>query len=1190
MAGSSDNKNVTIGYETALAETIKYLNGNELGAKAFVGKYAMKDNNGNLLETTPDDMHRRMAAEFARIESKYGNALSADSIYQRFHKFKELIPQGSPMAGIGNPHQLLSLGNCFVIPSCQDSYGSILNTDQRQAQIMKRRGGVGHDISNIRPRGLPTANAASTTDGIGVFMERFSNTCREVAQGGRRGALMLTISCHHPEIETFINIKRDLKKVTGANISVRWSDEFLNAIVEDRDVELRWPVNSKTPKITKRVIARDIWKQFVHAAWDSAEPGGLFWDTVTSQTPSDCYSDVGFESISTNPCQPAWATVLTPDGIRTLGQVSVGDTIWSGNQWTKIIRKVATGVKPVYAYKTRAGVFYGTENHRVVSNGVKVEAALAESIDITQGPPPDAEPLDPQDIMDGLVWGDGTFHRASNKVFLLIGQDDNCYFDSEVKHLILGHRSGDKPTMWMVKTRHQSLKKTYERSLHADWLCSLSKKEIRGFLRGLYTANGSVVGQRVQLKSSCRELVEQVQMMLSALGIASYYTTNKAHDVEFDNGTYECKESYDLNIGTKHGRMLFQQLIGFIHPAKQDKLAASLDIGNSSKQPKVTYDIVETENLDEEMVFDITVDAPEHTYWTGGLLVSNCGEIILEAWGACRLLLVNCMGFLNEGVPPESPDRFDFQKFAAACYDAQRLMDDLVDLELEAIDKIIAKIKNDPEDDDTKQPELNLWTNISRVCAQGRRTGLGLTGVGDLVAAVGLRYGSQESIEYIDRLYKVMAVNAFRSSVDMAMQRGSFPVYDYGKEKDHPFLTRVLEASNQYDYLGPVYRDRYLKYGRRNIADTTTPPAGTTSMLALVSEKHNIHGTTSGIEPAYLISYKRRKKINPNDVDARVDYVDELGDKWTEFEVRHGGYERWCKEQRECGAAENLISPENSPYWKATSADVDWKMSVDLQAAAQKWIAHSISKTCNLPKDATEELVSEVYLRAWKSGCKGFTVYRDGSRSGVLVSSTESSTANKDKQQSFGSLVNHAAKRPNELACDVYHSTVQGEKWTIFVGKLDDRPYEIMGGLSKFIKIPKRVKAGKLSKHNGDINPARYDFHFDYEELPEDEMVISDVGNIFENPVHSGYTRMLSLSMRHGVPVQFIVEQLTKAGDRESDLFSISKVLARVLKNYIVDGTKIQSNSKKCSECGSKSLAYKDGCVQCLDCGYSRCS
>lgn len=1120
MAGSSDNKNVTIGYETALAETIKYLNGNELGAKAFVGKYAMKDNNGNLLETTPDDMHRRMAAEFARIESKYGNALSADSIYQRFHKFKELIPQGSPMAGIGNPHQLLSLGNCFVIPSCQDSYGSILNTDQRQAQIMKRRGGVGHDISNIRPRGLPTANAASTTDGIGVFMERFSNTCREVAQGGRRGALMLTISCHHPEIETFINIKRDLKKVTGANISVRWSDEFLNAVVEDRDVELRWPVDSKRPKVRKLVNARSVWKQFVHAAWDSAEPGALFWDTVTSQTPSDCYADVGFESISTNPCQPAWATVLTPDGIRTLGQVSVGDTIWSGKQWTKIIRKVATGVKPVHSFRTHAGVFYGTKNHRVVSNGEKVEAGLAESIDSSQGMPPVAKPL--------------------------------SLCDSSVAY--------DAATA----------------PLHADYKANL--EELRQLLMALTDAFGYIANDQIRFEHwSSVKLIERIQLMLSAIGIESHQTT-------------DCNGAIDvLRINTRHDQLLFSQLVGFTDQDQQKALGELLERPETTL-PEHTHEIIEVKPVSKEDVFDITVDAPEHTYWTGGLLVSNCGEIILEAWGACRLLLVNCMGFLNEDASPGSPDRFDFQKFAAACYDAQRLMDDLVDLELEAIDKIIAKIKNDPEDDDTKQPELNLWTNISRVCAQGRRTGLGLTGVGDLVAAVGLRYGSQESIEYIDRLYKVMAVNAFRSSVDMAMQRGSFPVYDYGKEKDHPFLTRVLEASNQYDYLGPVYRDRYLKYGRRNIADTTTPPAGTTSMLALVSEKHNIHGTTSGIEPAYLISYKRRKKINPNDIDARVDYVDELGDKWTEFEVRHGGYERWCKEQRECGAAENLISPENSPYWKATSADVDWKMSVDLQAAAQKWIAHSISKTCNLPKDATEELVSEVYLRAWKSGCKGFTVYRDGSRSGVLVSSTESSTANKDKQQSFGSLVNHAAKRPNELACDVYHSTVQGEKWTIFVGKLDDRPYEIMGGLSKFIKIPKRVKAGKLSKHNGDINPARYDFHFDYEELPEDEMVISDVGNIFENPVHSGYTRMLSLSMRHGVPVQFIVEQLTKAGDRESDLFSISKVLARVLKNYIVDGTKIQSNSKKCSECGSKSLAYKDGCVQCLDCGYSRCS
>ena len=449
-------------YAQAMEQSLEYFQGNKIAAKVFVDKYALKDQEGSILEPSPREMHRRLAKEFARIEAKYPNPLTEEEIFGYLDQFKYIIPQGSPMAGIGNPFQVMSISNCFVIQSPYDSYGGILKADQEQAQIMKRRGGVGMDISTIRPRGLPTSNAAQTTDGIGVFMERFSNTCREVAQGGRRGALMLTISVHHPEIRTFIHIKEDLKKVTGANISIRLSDEFMNAVKTKDKVQLRFPVDSKEPSISEMVDANELWTEIIEAAHKSAEPGLLFWNTVMKYCPANCYPE--FITISTNPCQPGWATVLTPEGIRTFNDISVGSIIWSGKRWTKVVNKVCTGVKPVYGYKTRAGTFYGTENHRVVSGGEKIEVALADSIDTSQGQlnSEDArKPLDPHDIMDGLVWGDGEFHKASNKVFLHIGQDDQCYFDSEIKNLVLEHRPGVKQTAYAVRTTNEVLKKTY---------------------------------------------------------------------------------------------------------------------------------------------------------------------------------------------------------------------------------------------------------------------------------------------------------------------------------------------------------------------------------------------------------------------------------------------------------------------------------------------------------------------------------------------------------------------------------------------------------------------------------------------------------------------------------------------------------------------------------------------------------
>ena len=819
-----------------MSEAVEYFNGDELAANVFLSKYALRDESGNLLEHTPDDMHRRLAREFARIEAKYPNPLSEDQIYGYLKDFKYIIPQGSPMSGIGNDYQIQSISNCFVIEQPNDSYGGILFADQEQVQIMKRRGGVGMDISTIRPRGMNTSNAAKTTDGIGVFMERFSNSCREVAQGGRRGALMLTIDCRHPEVETFIDIKRDLRKVTGANISIRFTDEFMRAVETDSTFTLRWPVekNPGEAEITKAVSAKQVWEKFVDAAWSSAEPGALFWDTVVDQGIVDCYHDEGYRTISTNPC----------------------------------------------------------------------------------------------------------------------------------------------------------------------------------------------------------------------------------------------------------------------------------------------------------------------------------GEIPLSPYDSCRLMVVNLTSFVNN--PFSEKPEFDFDEFGMAVYVAQRLMDDLVDLEVECVDRILEKIDKDPEPDHVKKIERDLWHKIRAAGLNGRRTGLGVTGLGDALAALNHKYGSDNSIHMTEVIYSWLAKYSHYSSLVMAQERGAFPVWDYEKEKGHKYLNGVMEATNS---LHPDAIDMWKKTGRRNIALTTTAPVGSVSMLTQ---------TTSGIEPAFLLSYKRRKKINVNDGNTPADFVDELGDKWQEFTVYHHWFKKWMD-------ATGKTNPEESPYWGGTANDIDWVKSVEIQAAAQKWIDHSISKTCNLPGDATRETVAQVYMKAWKTGCKGFTVYRDGCRTGVLVA---------DKPKDEPKTVQHAPKRPKDLQCDIHRANVKNgestESWMILVGLLEGKPYEIFCGLAEKVEIPKKAKTGILTKNGRKDGVTTYNLKVP---IGDDEVVFKDIASIFDNPTQGAFTRTMSLALRHAVPIQYIVEQVQK--DKASDMFSFSRVTARVLKGYIPDGTK--PAGKSCPECSSTDLMYQEGCITCKSCSYSKC-
>lgn len=814
--------------EQVVEKSTEYFNGDTLAAGVFTDKYALSDGAGNYFELTPDDMHRRLAKEFARIESKYPNAMSEEEIFNSISKFQHIIPQGSPMAAIGNDYQIQSTSNCFVIDSPKDSYGGICKTDQELVQLAKRRSGIGFNISNIRPKGVATKNAARTTDGIGIFMERFSNSCREVAQNSRRGALLMALDVRHPEIETFINIKKDKTKVTGANISIILTDDFMESVKSNSDYEQRWPIDSENPTIVKKVNAKNIWNQIIHSAWESAEPGLLFWGNVQKNTPSDIYSE--FKSISTNPC----------------------------------------------------------------------------------------------------------------------------------------------------------------------------------------------------------------------------------------------------------------------------------------------------------------------------------GEINLSKNDSCRLISTNLLSFVDNKFQENA--KFNFDKFGSYVYKAQRLMDDLIDLELESINKIIKKIESDPEDDDIKAIELNLWKNVYMMCEKGRRTGLGITALGDTLAAIGVRYGSKESVIVTEEIYKALCLNAYKSTIDMAESRGSFSVFDYEKEKDHKYLSKIISE------LPKEYQDKYKKYGRRNIALTTTAPMGSGSLLSQ---------TSSGIEPVFKISYKRRRKIMEGS-NANVDYIDAVGDKWQEYKVYHHQFSEWSK-------LTGKILEEESPWYKATSEDVDWETSVDLQAAAQRWIDHSISKTCNLPNDATEELVANVYMKAWETGCKGFTVYRDGCRDGVLVSDTP-----KETKSLF--VENHAPKRPEVLSCEIHQVKIKGESWTIMVGIFDGRPFEVFGGKSKYVSIPKKIKTGfliKNSKKKGD-DKSVYDLKFGED---EDPTIIKDVAKVFENPTEGEFTRLLSLALRHGSPVVHVVEQLQK--EENSDMYSFSRVVARVLKGHIKEGTTV---SQKCPSCGAK-LVFAEGCKKCSEnCGYSACS
>ncbi len=853
-----DKKTYT--YDEAFDASLKYFTGDELAARVWVNKYAMKDSFGNIYEKSPEDMHWRIAREIARVEQKYANPMTEQEVFDLLDHFRYIVPAGSPMTGIGNSHQVASLSNCFVIgvDGDGDSYGAIMRLDEEQVQLMKRRGGVGHDLSQIRPKGSPVNNSALTSTGLVPFMERYSNSTREVAQDGRRGALMLSVSIKHPESEAFIDAKMTEGKVTGANVSVKIDDEFMQAAIDDKPYTQKFPIDSDHPLVSKEISAKQLWQKIVHNAWKSAEPGVLFWDTILRESIPDCYADLGFRTVSTNPC----------------------------------------------------------------------------------------------------------------------------------------------------------------------------------------------------------------------------------------------------------------------------------------------------------------------------------GEIPLCPYDSCRLLSVNLYSYVENPFTPEAS--FNFDLFRKHVDKAQRMMDDIIDLELEKIDLIMEKIKHDPQCDDIKHAEYHLWEKIKDKSSKGRRTGVGITAEGDMIAAMGLRYGTQEATDFSVNVHRTLALAAYRSSVTMAQERGAFDIFDAQREKNNPFLLRIKDADEQ------LYND-IMTYGRRNIACLTIAPTGTTSLMTQ---------TTSGIEPVFMPVYKRRRKVNPGDPEVHVDFVDEVGDSFEEYIVYHKKFLEWMRingidtEKRYTQEEiDELVA--RSPYHKATANDVDWLMKVRMQGAIQKWVDHSISVTVNLPNDVDEALVDRLYVEAWRSGCKGCTIYRDGSRSGVLVSASK-----KDKKKPTAPVVKekHVVQvdgrvvtetRPKELECDVVRFQNNKDKWVAFVGLLDGYPYEIFTGLQddeEGIALPKTVTKGRIIKQIGADGKKRYDFQF--ENKRGYKTTVEGLSEKF-NPEYWNYAKLISGVLRYRMPIDHVIKLVGSLQLKDESINTWKNGVERALKKYVVDGT--EAKGQVCPVCGQETLVYQEGCLICKNCGTSRC-
>lgn len=1293
--------------------------GDDLAADAFTSKYALRSVEGDLIEGSPEESYRRQARELARIESKYPNPVSEDEIYTAFIN-REISMQGSPFSGIGNDQQYQSLSNCFVIEGPQDSYGGIFRADEQQAQIMKRRGGVGHDLSGLRPRGFLTTNAARTSDGVTLFMERFSNTTREVAQEGRRGALMLTVSVHHPDIADFITIKQDRKKVTGANVSVRITDEFMQAVICDGFYEQRWPVEDTEPKFKRLVRAKEVWDLIISSAHKCAEPGVLFWDTIIRNSPADAYP--GFKTRSTNPCLTGDTLVAVADGrglvsIRELAESGDDVPVFSrgenGEVCVKRMRhpRLTGKCVPVFRVTIEGGhSFKATEGHKLVMSDGSVkqvcELSTGDSLHI-------AKQIDLKfsEAIPGLKvttsqyyrWWTNTDKKAMKAEHRIIWEGVNeskippkhvihhidfdalnnspsnlrCMSDSDHNALHTEDMMGDKNPMRRAKTEWSEEKwKKYRENMSKsqigllngnaysdcgnqdlithiakltielghrisknEWVEYAEKNGIPRFLNGYRTDDTSMhelfkkVARECGIDDDLIDIDPRFAKTIAKARSAGYETRVTGSDLEIKRNCEECNTEFwnafstrevafcgttcsnnylnrttDVNerrtasinaSASKRGdEKTFKQLDVYtklkFELGRQPYLREWVDACSKSgvasrlgtkygiktwpefvvKGNAHNHRVVSVEYVGLEDVYNGTVDNV-HNFYMGGwkendekhkkdctIYLNNlqCGELPLSPKDSCRLAITNTLAFVES--PFEKTAQFNWEKFSAAARLTQRLMDDLVDLEIEAVERIIRKVESDTESPDIRERELELWRGIRDAAHGGRRTGAGVTGVGDTVAALGIRYGSNESIRFVDNLYRALCLASYGESVKMASERGAFPVWTQEADSRSPHIQKVLGE------LDEPTRALAMSTGRRNIACNTTAPVGTISLLTR---------TTSGIEPAFMLSYKRRRKVQAGDPNVRVDFVDETGDSWQEYTVYHPGFEKWM-------SVSGKSDPKRSPYAGATANEIDWTKSIELQAAAQKWIDHAISRTVNLPANTPVSVVDELYKTAWKQGCKGCTIYVDGSRSGVLVSVDENPCDTSSRPDELSEV--HAAKRPETLQCTMskvrISSTEEGKRsvdtWCVLVGTLNGKPYEVFAGLARDFKVSDGYEDLRIRKAKGKKDPR-------YELIGNGTVLVRDIVGKFDDPTGGAFTRAVSLSLRHGVPVQYVVEQLMK--DTDSDMFSFAKAIARSLKQYIPNGTK--SSEKTCDSCGSDKLVYQEGCATCTDCGGSKC-
>ena len=1284
-------------YDDALKMSIEYFGGEEISAKVFLDKYALKDSNNVLLEATPEQMFHRISSELHRIEKKkYKNPLSFEEILEYLRDFKRIIPQGSPMSGIGNPYQFVTISNCYVVPSPLDSYGGICREDEHVVQISKRRGGVGTDISNLRPNGSSTTNAARSSTGIIPFMERFSNSIREVGQSGRRGALMLTLSIHHPEVLDFAKVKRNLNKVTGANLSIRLSDEFLKAVKDGKKYEQRFPVDAEPGKgkVSQMVDAREVWMKIIENAHATAEPGLLFWDRIISESPADCYSAFGYATTSTNPCICGDTLVYVADGrghvsIKQLAKEGKDISVFCYDQKGKIaIRTMrnprVTGYKEkIYKLILEDGCeVKATGNHKFrLGNGEYkqlkeiVPGDSIKTLTKYESSLKDIFPKCNSNSQDYLWISDGFskniaehrliashFYREIKKGEIVHHIDYDAKNNSPMNLKIITKKDhdkfhsidmiGDKNPMRRAKTEwseekweeyrkkhsennrgnrnanfsgisHEEIKKHAieltlklgRRFSKKEWIgyakeknivvafskwrkknigsiLELSRKaalecdfknidEDPRLLRTLQKAFhqgyvAKIEGNQVLVRKKCEycDNYFYVNYFRREIGFCSRSCSNLYLNTQGVNKkrTSTINETYlKKSIETKNKQLdIFTSLKYKIEKepllkewedeCKKNNIPHRLrtkygfDNFKELKESSLVYNhrVIAVEECGYEDVYNGTVD-DFHNFFVGGfgkktknnknkfLYVNNlqCGELPLCPYDSCRLLLLNLFGYVKE--PFTKDAYFDFESFTADSKIAQRFMDDLIDIELEMIDRIIKKIKDDPESIEIKRNELELWTNMKRACGRARRTGTGITALGDTLAALGVEYGSVKSIKVTEDIYRTLKLACYRSSVEMAKEIGAFEIWDPKLEAENPFLLRIKEEDSE------LYADMN-KYGRRNIACLTTAPAGSVSILTQ---------TTSGIEPLFQISYKRRKKINVNDGDMRVDFIDPKGDKWQEFEIYHPKVKMWMDITGETDITK-------SPWHGCCADDLNWLNRVKMQAAANRHVDHSISSTLNLPEDVTVEEVAKIYEAAWKEGCKGLTVYRKNCRTGVLVDNTAEEKKLKIKKT-------QAPKRPKILSADIYHTVSKGELYFVIVGLLGDDPYEVFAGKNGEIK--KSVKNGMIQK----LSRGKYSL------LAENGEILQDDISKHIDEDQEAITRLISSNLRHGCDVSFVVHQLEKV---KGDLLSYSKAISRVLKKYIPENQRVHGES--CKECGAE-LVRVEGCLTCRSCGWSRC-